>query len=191
MRNDLKCSEFPARGIATAGAGLLIGAGIGAGMMYLFDPDRGRARRARLQDQAQSLCKHAEHKTEKLVQNLANHCEGIAATARRAFDHTPVDSPKLVARVRSKLGRIIRKPHDVSVVATDTGVVTLSGNVNAQDAGKVLAAVMTVPGVQDLNNQLTFPAEKENGIVRRATAIASLAGGLLTVAGLRAIKRAG
>jgi osmotically-inducible protein OsmY len=191
MRNDLKCSEFPARGIAAAGAGLLIGAGIGAGMMYLFDPDRGKARRARLQDQAGSMCKHAEQKAEKVVQDLANRCEGMAATARRVFDHTPVDPPKLVARVRSKLGRIIRKPHDVSVAATEAGVVTLSGKVDGHDAGKVLAAVMTVPGVQDLKNNLTFFPEKGDGVIRGASAFASLAGGLLTVAGLRALKRAG
>jgi osmotically-inducible protein OsmY len=191
MRNDLKSSEFPALGFAKAGAGLLVGAGIGAGIMYLFDPDRGRARRARLQDQAGSLWRHAGQKAEKVAQDVANRCEGLAAVTKRAFDHAPVDPPILVARVRTKLGRVIRKPHDVTVAATDAGIVTLSGNVDANDAGKLLTAVMTVPGVHDVRNEMTLRAEKSEGVMRGASAIASLAGGLLTVAGIRALKRAG
>jgi hypothetical protein len=96
---DLHCRDFEFKDAAAAGAGLLIGAGIGAGLMYLFDPDRGRSRRSRLEAQAGSLYRRAEGKVHKLAQDVANRAEGVAAEAKHLLDHDPVDAPKLVARV--------------------------------------------------------------------------------------------
>jgi gas vesicle protein len=188
---DLHCSDFEFKDAAAAGAGLLIGAGIGAGLMYLFDPDRGRSRRSRLEAQAGSLYRRAEGKVHKLAQDVANRAEGVAAEAKHLLDHDPVDAPKLVARVRSKIGRVIRKPHDVAVLASDGGTVTLSGEVDAREGGKLLAAVMSVAGVKDVDNRLSLRPGTEAGFAKSASALASVAGGLITYAGIRALKRAG
>ena len=188
---DLNGRDFEVRDVAAAGAGLLIGAGIGAGLMYLFDPDRGRSRRAKLEAQAGSLCRNAEKKTEKVAQDLANRAEGVAAEVRHLFEHDAVDSGRLEARVRAKMGRVIRKPHGLSVHADDAGKATLEGDVEARDAGKLLAGVMGVPGVRDVDNRLHLLHDTETSLAKGAGAIASVAGGLITYAGLRALERVG
>ena len=51
----------------------VLGAMVGAGVMYLFDPDRGRRRRARLRDRLI----HGAHEADDL--------RGSAASSARAF----------------------------------------------------------------------------------------------------------
>jgi len=48
--------------------------GIGAGLMYLMDPQRGRSRRALIRDKAMSWV----HKTEDFVQGKATHLRNKA-----------------------------------------------------------------------------------------------------------------
>jgi hypothetical protein len=86
---------------------------------------------------------------------------------------------------------VIRKPHDVAVLASDGGTVTLSGEVDAREGGKLLAAVMSVAGVKDVDNRLSLRPGTEAGFAKSASALASVAGGLITYAGIRALKRAG
>lgn len=168
----------------------LIGVGVGAGLMYLFDPNRGRTRRARLEDRAASLYHAVERTAQHLATDVANHAEGLAAEARRVIDHAPVDAPKLVARVRAKLGRLIRNPHRVTVEANE-GRIVLTGGIDACEAGRLLAGVIAVPGVTDVENKLTLGHLAADSVARGAAAIASVAGGLITFAGLRVLKRAG
>lgn len=175
---------------ATAGAGLLIGAGVGAGLMYLFDPNRGRARRAEIEGRAKRLCHEAGRTIESLAKDIENRCDGMAAEAKHLLDHEPVDGPKLVARVRARLGRLVRKPHDVTVEA-DAGKVTLTGEIEAYEAGRVLAGVMAVPGVVDVENKLLLRHLETDKLAKGVGAIASVAGGLITFAGIRAMKHTG
>ena len=174
----------------TAGAGLLIGAGVGVGLMYLFDPNRGRARRAEIESRAKRLCHEAVRTVERLAKDVENRFEGLAAEAKHLVDREPVDAPKLTARVRAKLGRLVRRPHDVNV-EVEAGKVVLTGEIEAYEAGRVLAGVMAVPGVIDIENKLTLRHLETDTLARGAGAIASVAGGLITFAGIRAIKRAG
>lgn len=173
-----------------AGMGLLVGAGVGVGLMYLFDPNRGRARRDELEGRAKRLCHETGHAVETLAHDIQNRLGGSAAEAKHLVDTEPVDAETLTARVRSRLGRLVRKPHDVTVVA-DAGRVVLSGEVEACEAGRVLAGIMAVPGVNDVENQLKLRHLETDQLVRGAGAIASVAAGLVTFAGIRAIKRAG
>ncbi len=174
----------------TAGAGLLIGAGLGAAMMYLFDPNRGRARRAEIEGRTKGLYQRAGHTVETLARDIENRCEGMAAKAKHLADCEPVDAPKLTARVRAKMGRLVRTPHDIKVDA-EGGKIVLTGEIEASEAGRVLAGAMAVPGVTDVDNKLTLRHFETDGLARGAGAIASFAGGLITFAGIRAIKRAG
>lgn len=174
----------------TAGAGLLIGAGVGAGLMYLFDPNRGRARRAEIESRAKRLYHEAGHTIENMAKDIENRCHGMAAETQRFLNHEPVDAAKLTARVRAKLGHLIRKPHDVTVETVD-GKVTLTGEIDADEAGRLLTTIMSVPGVTDVDNKLLLRHLETDKLARGAGAIASVAGGLITFAGIRAIKRAG
>jgi hypothetical protein len=55
---------------------LLSGIGIGALLMYLFDPDRGRGRRARLSDQVTSKANYLKGAAESKARDLKDRAEG-------------------------------------------------------------------------------------------------------------------
>jgi hypothetical protein len=65
----------------------------------------------------------------------------------------PVPDEKLVARIRSKMGRYVSHPHAVHVEANN-GEVTLSGSILAHEASKFLRCVKGIAGVGNVNNLL-------------------------------------
>jgi osmotically-inducible protein OsmY len=156
--------------------------------MYWLDPERGNARRAKAGDRARSLYRKGARAVTRAANDAEARMEGLAAEARRAIDPGPVDDEKLTARVRARLGHLVRRPHAVTVEAAD-GKVILSGEIEAIESGKLLAAVMAVPGVKDVGNKLAMLGT--GNAASGAGAWAGVAGGLLTYAGLRALKRAG
>jgi general stress protein 26 len=58
---------------------LIGGAGLGAALMYLFDPDRGRGRRAYLSDKTKSLSNKTNRYIEKTKLDLSNRVQGVMA----------------------------------------------------------------------------------------------------------------
>jgi hypothetical protein len=125
----------------------------GAAMMYLFDPDRGRARRARMRDQAAKLVRQSEHSLDVLGRDMSNRIYGTVAELTGLLACGPVDDETLVARVRSKLGRVSRHPSAIEVAARD-GRVELSGHVLAEEVQCIVHCVSSVPGVAGVDNGL-------------------------------------
>jgi osmotically-inducible protein OsmY len=135
---------------------LAIGAaclGVGAGLMYLFDPNRGRTRRAIVRDKAASLYSASGEAVARTTQDLRNRAAGVAAGTKSMLKSEPASDHKLVARVRSKMGRYVSHPHAVHVEANN-GNVTLRGSILSHEAGKFLRCVKSIPGVQSVDNQL-------------------------------------
>jgi hypothetical protein len=64
---------------------ILCGVGIGAGLMYLFDPQGGNRRRALIRDKASSL----SHKTKKAIEvkaeDLGNRAKGLIHETTSVF----------------------------------------------------------------------------------------------------------
>src|SRR5215813_6081825 len=58
-------------------APLLGGMGIGAALMYLFDPDRGRGTRARLSDQLASKANRLGETVGRKARDLRNRTQGL------------------------------------------------------------------------------------------------------------------
>jgi hypothetical protein len=58
---------------------MLAGAGIGAGLMYLLDPQLGRRRRALARDKAVSLAHQAQEAAEVVGRDMSNRARGLAA----------------------------------------------------------------------------------------------------------------
>ena len=58
---------------------LLAGAGVGAGLMYLLDPDVGRRRRARARDKAVSLANQAYDAARVVAKDASNKAQGVAS----------------------------------------------------------------------------------------------------------------
>src|SRR5437879_3371754 len=55
----------------------LKGVAIGAGFMYLFDPSRGRTRRARIRDKAIHAWNEAGESVESCTRDFANRTQGV------------------------------------------------------------------------------------------------------------------
>lgn len=126
-------------------------AGLGAGLMYLFDPDRGKRRRALLRNRAEHATRIARDVAGKTQRDVRNHLRGVFAEVQTLFKTGEVSDPVLEARVRSKLGRVVSHPHAVEV-KTHNGIVKLSGPVLVDELHPLLDAVAAIGGVKSIEN---------------------------------------
>jgi hypothetical protein len=65
-----------------------VAAGLGAGLAYLFDPQMGNGRRARLRDQAMSKLRRGAEDAQGLGHDAANRTYGMAHEATDAVRTT-------------------------------------------------------------------------------------------------------
>jgi len=135
------------------GVALVGGLGLGAALMYVFDPDRGKRRRALIRDKVDAAAHKMSNAAEKASRDISNRAYGMVAETKTIFRHEEVSDDVLVDRVRSRLGRI---PVHIGAFDIDAnnGVLTLRGEILADELPKVLRAARFVRGVKDLENQL-------------------------------------
>ena len=132
----------------------LIGSmGLGAGLMFLLDPNLGRRRRHMIGDRARALAHDAEESIGKTSRHFRNHARGLVAEARARLHEEVVDDRTLVERVRAELGRATRYPRAIEVAA-EAGIVILSGPVPPADRETVLRAAAAVRGVEEVVDAL-------------------------------------
>jgi hypothetical protein len=146
---------------------LLGGLGIGAGLMYLLDPERGRRRRATARGKAAHFLGAGGTALGRSVgrawRDLAHRGRGLAAEAgaRLHWKTEPVATRVLEDRVRSKMGRFVSHPHAIEVLADD-GEVTLAGEILDSEAAALIAAVRSVRGVRKVDDQLRVHESAES-----------------------------
>jgi uncharacterized membrane protein len=140
--------------------GLLGGIGVGAVAMYFLDADRGRRRRALLRDGITRGAHQVQHQMGKAARDLENRTSGVSSLLRGKFNRTQqreahtIDDSVLEARVRSELGRCVSHPHAIHVKA-ESGCITLSGDILADEVNHLLNAVTSVSGVAEVRNKLS------------------------------------
>lgn len=137
----------------TFGAGL----GLGTGLMYLLDPDRGRRRRALLRDKGAWAARKTGDCIRVTARDLRNRTQGIT----HLHSSEPVDDRKLAERVRSKLGRVVSHPSAIQVDAQN-GAVTLSGPILVEEMPELLSCVNGVRGVNQVINNLEAHEQADN-----------------------------
>lgn len=141
----------------------------GAGLMYVFDPIKGRSRRAVLRDKAKHVIREAVKKAEGARNDAVNRvCGLMAETKARMCSAQPADDI-LVQRLRAKLGRIVTHPHEVSVAA-EHGVVTLSGILPVSEIRRTLEASKCIRGVNKVINQMA-PTEMRREYTTASAAV--------------------
>ena len=133
--------------------------GVGAGLMYLADPQEGRRRRARLRDAAV----HTAHRVQATAGSASRDAEqrvgGLAARALASVVERPAPADEvLAARVRTRVGRLVSHPGAIDVTAT-SGRVTLTGPVFEAEVQQLVDGVRAVPGVTAIDNHLEPHAE--------------------------------
>ncbi|MGH9768472.1 MAG: SRPBCC family protein [Blastocatellia bacterium] len=134
--------------------------GLGAGLMYFFDPDRGRRRRALMRDRMAHTVNVLGAATSTTARDLSHRASGILAEGSHLFKRQDAPDEALEARVRSTLGRAVSHPHAIAV-AVDRGHVTLSGPILANEMKGLLKRVSKIPGVRESSNELM--AHKQAG----------------------------
>jgi uncharacterized membrane protein len=127
--------------------------GLGAGLMYMFDPDRGRRRRATARDATHHMVNSFDDAVEKTSRDLSNRAQGLVAELNSVFKCEEADDDVVAERVRSKLGRAVSHPHAIHV-AVNQGRVTLSGQILASEVDQLLKRVWSVRGVTGIENNL-------------------------------------
>jgi hypothetical protein len=176
---------------------LLGGVGLGAGLMYLLDPDGGRRRRALARDKAVHGLKVSGKALRRTSIDVGNRTRGLVAGAASRLRKGSADDHKLEGRVRSKLGRHLSNPSALQVQCQD-GLVILSGPVLASELDKVLAKVQKIKGVDEVESRLEIQEstgnvpslQESNGSRRLSPRTAALGlGGVGALAGLGLLAR--
>ena len=133
---------------------LVSGASLGAGLMYLFDPDRGRRRRALIRDRGNRWSRKTKEFAGSATRDVQNRVIGMGSTVRSWVQpDAPVSDQVLAERVRAKLGLFSRHPAAIYVHVKD-GVVTLTGPVLDDEMDGICAAIESIPGVTQMFNRL-------------------------------------
>ena len=139
----------------------LTGAGIGAGLMYLMDPDRGNRRRMLVRDQTVHGLHLGARAADKAVRDLQNRARGTVAEAWAAFRREELPDAVIAERVRARLGRLVSHPNSIEVTAQQ-GRVTLSGPVLEHEVRELISRVRSIRGVRDVNNRLDIHKQPGN-----------------------------
>jgi uncharacterized membrane protein len=136
--------------------------GVGAALMYFFDPQTGRRRRALLRDQWEHTTRKLQEGQRVVMRDASNRAHGFMAEANRLVKRGgKPDDEVLVERVRAALGREVSHPHPIEVHA-DEGTVTLSGAILAHEVDNLISCVKHVRGVKDVENRLSVFDEPGN-----------------------------
>lgn len=143
--------------------GLAFGAGLGlgSGLMFLLDPDRGKRRRALVRDKCVSMARRTGEGFEVTARDLRNRTQGLVTEVQSRFSSERVDDSVLVERVRAKLGRIVSHPKAIDV-SVQNGRVVLSGPILTSEVPELLASVKSISGVNQVMNHLEPHEQADN-----------------------------
>jgi len=131
---------------------MLISAGIGAGLMYFFDPQRGDERRAKLRDQA----KRAQRRTHTALDaahDVTDRSRSVGASIRARLRAGGSTDDTLKERVRAAIRAVASRPGSIDVAVRDR-CVSLSGPVLAGEIPLIIDRVYDLRGVHDIENRL-------------------------------------
>jgi osmotically-inducible protein OsmY len=153
MNADLTHSHQSSRRRPSPMLTLLVGAGLGAALIYFLDPDRGRRRRLLIGDKAAKARRAGQRQASDAVGNARNHVQGVAAEVSGRMEDDEATDEQLVARVRAEMGRHVERARAIEVVA-DRGTVTLRGTALAAELPELVDAIAHVRGVNRVDNML-------------------------------------
>lgn len=134
---------------------IALGATLGGALVYLFDPDRGRSRRARLTDQASARARDAAESVKGGVEYQKGVARGIIHDVTEPLRReTTYDDETLKQKVRSEALGYWPDPQSVEIDISD-GTVRVSGSVQ-DEAGRtrLIELIRDVDGVGLIDNRL-------------------------------------
>jgi hypothetical protein len=160
--------DFKEQPMTSAIRSSLLGAGTGALVMFLLDPERGGRRRALIRDKFQWASRKMREAAGATRRDVGNRLAGATAGARAVFANEAADDATIAERVRTALGRVTAHDGAISVDVLD-GFVTLTGDALASDASTIVSAARRTRGVEGVSNEIR--------VHQRADGIPALQGG--------------
>jgi len=173
-----------------------LGAGLGAGLMYLLDPEGGRGRRAVARDKSLSALKQGGKAAAKTSRHLGNKTKGLVAEAGSKLRKSDLvdDGQKLLKKVQKAVRASVSYPAAIDPILEE-GRVYLHGLALASEVARLLAEIGAVEGVTDVENRLELhESPKDLAAFRKgakrwvgpaARVLTGTTGGALALAGLR------
>jgi hypothetical protein len=144
--------------------GIVIGAALASGLMYLLDPRQGNRRRAVAWDRTRHLVNRSSWFTGKMYRHSRNRLSGVFSSITHALrPEGGVSDRKLIDRIRSTIGRTVTHPQAVDFSAHE-GRVTVRGYLKPHEAGQVVLAVEKIPGVRSVDNQIVDSSQAEHPV---------------------------
>lgn len=139
----------------------LLGATVGVGVAFLFDPDRGRARRAQLMNQSAGMLRRgwrgAGRQGRLLGSRLSGGLSAMRAAGRPAEQ---ANDATLKDRVESELLRDPKIPKGAININAEQGIVVLRGEVpDEKMRDRIESRAAQVRGVWYVENLLHLPGE--------------------------------
>lgn len=132
---------------------LITSLGLGAGLMYFFDPRLGNRRRALVRDKANSMVNRLDDSVDVAMEDMRNRTRGVLAEMSAKLTDQGAPDWILEERVRTNLGRLARHARGVEVQA-DGGHIYLSGPVLREDVDAIVKAAARTRGVHGVENEL-------------------------------------
>src|SRR3954454_11449895 len=145
--------------MARLGAGLFVGAAVGAAAAYFFDPQGGKRRRQELLDRGASLSRKGASDAVGKATEAAHKAKGAAMSAAPTGtpSHEDLGDVGLVRKVESEIFRDADAPKGQVSVNAENGVVALRGEVDTEWIERLGQAAEKVGGVQAVRNLLHAP----------------------------------
>jgi hypothetical protein len=135
---------------------LIIAGAVGATLAYVFDPVRGRRRRAELKDRGRATLRREVRAVERQASYGKGRAEGVIHKLRHPRPHVPEDDMTLADKIRSEVLGRVDGPH--LTIDVNNRVVTLRGEVPDEQAARdVEREVRAMSGVTDVVNLLHQP----------------------------------
>jgi hypothetical protein len=137
----------------------VLGAGIGAGLMFLLDPQMGKRRRALLHDKTLSLSHHASAAIDRTARDLKNRTYGTVASIRSGH----------IGQIRPAILNSNWPPAIRLIIGISGGAVTALGAAKRGVLGSVLGGIglvsvamaLTNFSVRETLNRLSTTSEKQ------------------------------
>ena len=118
----------------------LKGAAIGAGLMYLFDPSRGRSRRARIRDKAVSVWNDTGDAIEGRTHDMANRAHGLLHDAASVFSPGSASQRKIASPSSARWAPANWSPTTRLLVTAGAGLLALYGKRTGGALGTAMGA---------------------------------------------------
>ena len=122
------------------------GMGLGAGLLFILDPQLGGARRAWVRDKMGRGVHVFGRFLDRRVRDLRNRAQGRVAELRASGEQ--VNDDLLVERVRAQIGHVLSHPAAIEIIASD-GLVIVRGPVLEGEREKIEHRLSETRGVRD------------------------------------------